>query len=169
MVHVGVNLQPNQEAQTANFVRRAGLELVVQDFDRAVANRFFPQGGQPIFAIVNLVADSPSHANRELLYSRLGYGERDFPVAEFRAAIDAVRRPAAQPAAPRLAMPSRAPDGATVFVLEGEAGRTYRIESSGDLRAWSPVLSVTPAGASETVRVPPDSGPAPRFFRAVTP
>ena len=49
VVHVGVNLQPSQEAQTQNFVTRAKLELVLQDFNRALANRIATDG-QPIFA-----------------------------------------------------------------------------------------------------------------------
>ena len=94
VVHVGVNLQSNQETQTQNFINRAGLEIVLQDFNRTVTRRF-ANSGQPIFAIINGVANSPGHKQWELIYSRLGYGQTQFPVADFRAAIDSVPAPPA--------------------------------------------------------------------------
>jgi thiol-disulfide isomerase/thioredoxin len=99
VVHVGVNLQPGQETQTQNFVTRAKLDLVLQDFNRALANRVATDG-QPIFAIINGVINSPTHKPWELLYSRRGYGQTTFPVADFRAAIDAVKAPVAVPPTP---------------------------------------------------------------------
>ena len=168
VVHVGINLQPGQESQTQNFVQRAGLDLVLQDFNRAVANQFFPQGGQPIFAIINGVDGSPTHSQWELIYSRLGYGERQFPVSEFRAAIDSVRKPSPPPTPPRLSMPSRHPDGGLAFILEGEPGRTYQIESSPDLVNWTVSTSVTNASNGETIWIDGGSSPSASFFRAVT-
>lgn len=96
VVHVGVNLQPGQETQTQNFVTKARLEVVLQDFSRTLANRIATDG-QPIFAIINGVTNSPSHQPWELLYSRRGYGQTTFPVADFRSAIDAVKAPPARP------------------------------------------------------------------------
>ena len=87
--HVGINLQSGQETDTQSFVEFYGLELVLNDFDRGLANRF-QGGGQPIFAIINGVKDSPSHRQWELLYSHLGYGELDSPIATFRSEINAV-------------------------------------------------------------------------------
>ena len=69
-----MNLQPGQETQTQNFVTRAKLDLVLQDFNRALANRIATDG-QPIFAIINGVTNSPSHKPWQLLYSRRGYGQ----------------------------------------------------------------------------------------------
>jgi|GEM_PF-2591189 len=92
VLHVAVNLQANQEAQTQNFVNRAKFGFVLEDFNRGLANRF-QSGGQPIFAIINGVTRSPSHRPWELLLHQDGFGQRDFSesLARFRGAIDAVR------------------------------------------------------------------------------
>ena len=170
VVHVGVNLQPGQESQTQNFVTRAGLEMVLQDFNRAVANRIAPLGGQPIFAIINGVTNSPSHRPWELLYSRLGYGETTFPVADFRSAIDAVKAPAIlPPKVPALSNPSVRPDGNLAFVLTGDANRTYRLESSADLLNWNLVRTFTTSGASETVLASPAPEKPGGYYRVSLP
>ncbi|MGE3308890.1 MAG: hypothetical protein AB7O66_02885 [Limisphaerales bacterium] len=92
VMHVAINLQPNQESQTGNFVNRSGFDFVLEDFNRGLANRF-QSGGQPIFAIINGVTNSPSHEPWELLLHQDGYGQRDFSasIADFRAAIDQVQ------------------------------------------------------------------------------
>lgn len=94
VMHVAINLQPNQELQTQNFVERAGFDYVLEDFRRDLANRF-QSGGQPIFAIINGVSGSPSHQQWELLAHQDGYGQRDFSesLARFRAIIDSVQAP----------------------------------------------------------------------------
>ena len=89
VMHVGLNLQGNAESSTQNFVDFYKLEFVLNDFNRAVANRF-QTGGQPIFAIINGVANSASHEQWELIYSHLGYGDRSQPIDEFREVIDTV-------------------------------------------------------------------------------
>ena len=89
VMHVALNLQGNAEAQTQNFVNFFGLGLTLNDFNRAVADRF-QVGGQPIFAIINGVADSSSHQQWELLYTELGYGNLNAPIQTFRAVIDSV-------------------------------------------------------------------------------
>jgi thiol-disulfide isomerase/thioredoxin len=96
VVHVAVNLQANQEAQTQNFINRAGFDLVAEDFTRALANRF-QSGGQPIFAIINGVANSPGHRQWALLLHQNGYGSSASPIERFRAAIDAVQAPVLEP------------------------------------------------------------------------
>lgn len=169
VIHVGVNLQSGQEAQTGNFVNRAGYEVVLQDFSRTVANRI-ANGGQPLFAIVNGVTNSPSHRPWELLYSRQGYGQTVFPVAEFRAAIDAVQAPAPEPARPaQLSRPMRGPDGELGFHLIGEAGKTYRLEVTFDWVAWSTSLSVVATGDPQPVTLPAYPASATVFVRAASP
>ncbi|HMO66502.1 MAG TPA: TlpA disulfide reductase family protein, partial [Verrucomicrobiota bacterium] len=98
VVHVAVNLQPGQESQTQNFINRADFGLVLEDFHRALANRF-QSGGQPIFAIINGVTNSPSHRPWELLLHQDGYGTRDFSasILDFRAVMDAVQAPPPPP------------------------------------------------------------------------
>jgi len=89
VMHVGLNLQGGQESQTQQFVDFFGLDVVLNDFDRGVASRF-QFGGQPIFAIINGVENSPGKQQWELLYTALGYGSLDAPITSFRTAIDSV-------------------------------------------------------------------------------
>jgi thiol-disulfide isomerase/thioredoxin len=94
VLHVSLNLQPGQEPQTQQFVDSYKLGQVLNDFDRGLANRF-QSGGQPIFAIINGVAGSTSHKQWELVFSQLGYGSTQAPLAAMQAAIDSVRAPTA--------------------------------------------------------------------------
>jgi thiol-disulfide isomerase/thioredoxin len=89
VMHVALNLQSNAEAQTQDFVNFFGLGLTLNDFNRAVADRF-QTGGQPIFAVINGVAESSTHEQWELLYTALGYGSLNAPIQTFRAVIDSV-------------------------------------------------------------------------------
>jgi thiol-disulfide isomerase/thioredoxin len=158
VVHVGVNLQPGQETQTQNFVTRAKLELVLQDFDRALANRVATDG-QPIFAIINGVTNSPTHKPWQLLYSRRGYGQTTFPVADFRAAIDAVKAPVVTPPTPPSitgSPTSRTVDaGAEVVFSVAATGtptlryqwRKHGVELPGETRE---VLAIAQATAADT-------------------
>lgn len=90
VMHVSLNLQSGQEAQTQQFVNAYKLGLVLNDFDRALANRF-QSGGQPIFAVINGVAGSTSHRQWELVFSQLGYGSTQAPIGDLQRAIDSVR------------------------------------------------------------------------------
>lgn len=101
IVHVSLNLQGGQEAQAQDFIDTYGLGLVLNDFDRAVANRF-QTGGQPIFAIINGVDGSPSHDQWELVYSRLGYGELQTPITIFRTHINSVQAGFSAPPVPTV-------------------------------------------------------------------
>ncbi len=98
VMHVALNMQGNAESQTQGFVNRYGFEFVLNDFNRAVANRF-QTGGQPIFAIINGVKNSASHEQWELLYSLLGYNLPDNlqPIGTFRSHIDSVEAAAVDP------------------------------------------------------------------------
>ncbi|MDQ8184366.1 immunoglobulin domain-containing protein [Pelagicoccus sp. SDUM812002] len=98
VLHVGINLEggAGAEAFTRAFVNRYGLELVLNDFDRSLANRF-QSGGQPIFAIINGVKNSPNAEQWELLYSRLGYGDFSQPISTFRQVIDSIQAASGTP------------------------------------------------------------------------
>ena len=89
-MHVALNLQAGAESSTQNFINFYQLPFVLNDFNRAVANRF-QSNGQPIFAIINGVENSASHEQWELIYSRLGYGDLSAPITEFRNAINTVK------------------------------------------------------------------------------
>lgn len=167
VVHVGINLQPNQEAQTQNFVTKAGLDLVLHDFNRALANRFF-SGGQPLFAIINCATNSSSHRPWELIYARQGYGQTTFPVADFRAAIDGVTLTTIVKIPSSLSAPEIAASGEFGFELTGTAGRTYRVESSVDLRDWREERTIVPSASVTVVQLTAGHGEA-RFVRVVEP
>ncbi len=168
VVSVGVNLQANQETQTQNFVNRAEYEFVWQDFDRAVANRFFPTGGQPLFAIINGVTNSPSHRPWELIYARQGYGQTVFPVADFRAAIDAVQAAVVPEVPPALTLGSGPAANGVTLSVRGRTGVAYRVESSADLVGWKLEQEVTLSAEAGSVSVQLPSAEA-RFFRVVAP
>ncbi len=91
VMHVGLNMDED-ETQSRSFIDRYDIEYVLNDFNRAIANRF-QTGGQPIFAIINGVKNSSSHEQWELLYSRLGYGleNQPQPIKEFRSHINSVK------------------------------------------------------------------------------
>jgi hypothetical protein len=114
VVQIAINLQRGQESQTGNFVNRAEFGQVLEDFDRSLANRF-QSGGQPIFAVINGVTNSPSHRPWELLLHQDGYGQRNFSesLSEFRSVIDSVR------AAPAIVAPSFVRGPLEVTVAEG--------------------------------------------------
>ncbi len=168
VVSVGVNLQANQEAQTQNFVNRAEYEFVWQDFNRAVANRFFPTGGQPLFAIINCVTNSPSHRPWELIYARQGYGQTVFPVADFRAAIDAVKAAVVPAVPPTLTLGSGPAANGVMLSVRGQTGVAYRVESSPDLVGWQLEQEVTLSSETESVTVQVPAAET-RFFRTVAP
>lgn len=89
VMHIAANLQSGSEDRTQRFIDSYQLKFVVNDTSREVANRF-AFGGQPIFAIINGVAGSPSHEQWELLLAQSGYGTLDAPIEQFRGIIDAV-------------------------------------------------------------------------------
>lgn len=166
VVHLAVNLQSGQETQTQNFINRAGFDLVAEDFSRALAGRF-QSGGQPIFAIINGVADSPSHRQWELLLHQNGYGTTASPIARFRAAIDAVK--AAEVAPPRLAIvPQSDPDGIELRV-ESSSRRLHRLEVSRDLAAWELAIEFTPTADATLILLPRSTAEAGWFYRAAIP
>ena len=129
VVHIGINLQAGQDAQTDNFIRQAGFKTVANDVNRALASRF-QSSGQPLFVIINGVANSPSHRQWQLLVNQNGYGTTQHPIASFRAAIDQVQAaaqppPVAAPVAPRIDLQPRSQStaaGASVTFTVGAEG-----------------------------------------------
>lgn len=164
VMHVAVNLQGGQEAQTSNFVVRAAFGLVLEDFNRALANRF-QSGGQPIFAIINGVTNSPSHRPWELLLHQDGYGTRDFSlsIAAFRAVMDAVQAPLPPPEPPVLGGATRTAEGKLALDVAVAEGRRVTLEAAADFASWEAVLVLTNAGPARVEL--PTTGTA-RHFRA---
>ena len=136
---------------------------MLQDFDRKIASRI-ASSGQPIFAIINGVTNSPSHRPWELLYSRQGYGQTQFPVADFRKAIDAVK---SAPPPLILSSPGLQPGGQFGFQISGVAGTTYELQTTKDLIQWTPVRTFTSTGSNETLRVDLNLEEPGSYFRLV--
>ncbi len=90
IVHIGANLQSMQDPQTNNFIQTNGIEFAIDDTNRQLANQFLATGGQPLFAIINGVANSPSHAQWELVFEHDGYGNLSQPVTTFRQQLESV-------------------------------------------------------------------------------
>ena len=91
--HIGANLQGQAEAQTNNFVETNGIDFAIDDINRELANRFILSGGQPLFAIINGVPDSPSHEQWELLFVHDGFGNLSQPIQTFRNVFESVDAP----------------------------------------------------------------------------
>ena len=137
VLHVSLNLQSGQETQTQQFVTAYQLGLVVNDFNRALANRF-QSGGQPIFAVINGVAGSPSNKQWELIYSQLGYGTTQAPITDLRRAIDTVRAPVAVTAPPTPVVP---PPVVLIVFHIFFAGHRELLRSGSSACAWPVVRS----------------------------
>lgn len=123
VVHIAINLQAGQDAQTDNFIRQAGFTTVANDVERRLARRF-QASGQPIFAIINGVANSPSHRQWELLLNQSGYGTTRHPIDTFRSLIDQVKAPPAVVAPTIMSQPQ------SVTVVAG-SDVTLAVSASG--------------------------------------
>ena len=135
VLHVAVNLQGGQEPQTQQFISAYGLGQTLNDFNRAVADRF-QTGGQPIFAIINGVAGSQSHRQWELVFTQLGYGSTQAPITDFRRAIDSVRAaapvaPPPPPPPPTLAAPAIATSPRDLTVRPGQLAQFFAVNAGG--------------------------------------
>ncbi len=172
VLHIAVNQEPRSfyQAQTENFIDQQGFGITVNDYDNTSTNRvrfMFQSSGQPIFAVINGVTNSPTHQPWQLLVNHLGYGDTDFnlELASFRAVIDQVQAGTQQP---QLRSARRLDNGTFEFNLQAAPGRNYRVEASDNLTTWMTIANV--AGSSSAIVVRDTNAPSTRrFYRAVTP
>jgi hypothetical protein len=68
---------------------------------------------------------------------------------------------------PKLSSPNRAVSGAFSMLVTGQAGVSYRVEASSDLRTWSNVGTVTGAAAPVSFTDPSGATSPQRFYRVV--
>jgi thiol-disulfide isomerase/thioredoxin len=172
VLHIAVNQESASfyQSQTDNFITQQGFNPVVNDYGPGLGTnrvRFmFQTSGQPIFAVINGVTNSPSHQPWQLLVNHLGYGDTDFnqELANFRALIDTVQTPAP---APQLNAAHRAGSDFE-FTLQTQAGRSYRVQGSTNLADWTTLRTIL--GTNIPVIFRDTNAPTPRrFYRAVTP
>ncbi|NDV63321.1 hypothetical protein G0Q06_12720 [Puniceicoccales bacterium CK1056] len=90
--HIGLNVQGGARSQSDTFIARYGLETVMEDYNRDFFDLFSPNGGQPLFVIINAEANSPSAEQWEVLYTRLNYLGNEAPdiSALMRPVIDGI-------------------------------------------------------------------------------
>lgn len=170
VLHIAVNQEPRSfyQSQTDTFINDQGFRVVVNDYNSTSTNRvrfMFQSSGQPIFAVINGVTNSPSHRPWQVLVNHLGYGETDFNVelANFRAAIDRVRLPAV---APQLTGADFA-GGVFEFSFQAQSSNNYRVDGSTNLSSWTTVTNISTSTNRLTIR---DSTANPRrFYRVVVP
>jgi hypothetical protein len=92
VLHIAVNQEPRStyQSETDGFINQHGFSPFMNDYYSTSTNRvrlLFQPSGQPIFAVINCVTNSPSHQPWQLLVNHLGYGDTDFDqeLANFRA------------------------------------------------------------------------------------
>jgi len=161
-LHVGVNLQCCQEAQTSNFIYQAGLTIVLQDFGWVVASKFQAAQDQPIFVIISCVTNSPNTKAYQLLYHQDGNGNNFLDTTPFKAAIDSVRAPLV---APSLTS-ARASNGVFTVTLNGPHTQNYRVDVSSNLVSWLAWTNVAGSNTPAVIRDPLGQVRGPRFYRA---
>ena len=171
VLHIAVNQEPSTSYQTAtdNFINQQGFGIVMNDYatSGSPAVRFqFQNGGQPIFAVINGVTNSPTHQPWQVLVNHLGYGDTDFnqELAAFRAVIDTV-----QPSVPRPTLSAPRRIGLDFeFTMNTQTGRTYRVQASTNLVNWTTIRTIT-GSANPIAFRDTNAPPTRRFYRAVTP
>ena len=126
----------------------------------------FQSSGQPIFAVINGVTNSPSHQPWQLLVNHLGFGDTQFSteLASFRAIIDTVQAPVV---APQLSA-ARLVGSTFEFTLQTQRGRSYRVQGSTNLADWTTLRTIPGTNIPVLFR-DTNAPPSRRFYRTVTP
>jgi hypothetical protein len=166
------------QGQTDSFLasykdRVCGNDYTSLTLSKGVRNLFArpnatPGGDpRPVFVAINGVANSPSHAQWQVLFVEYydGGGGIDFSarIAAWRALIDSVRAPA-----PRLMNPLVS-NGTFQFTLPGQRGRTNRVEFTKDFLNWTPITNVFGTNAPVVIRDTNSFQDDRRFYRVVRP
>lgn len=171
VAHIALNLQSDatqrDRTATTTFVNRYGLDPVLQDTQRTLARRF-AESGQPIFAIINGVTNSPNARPWELLYSLQNYGSTQSPIQQFRTAIDRVQAPPPPLPTLRISRPAAAPPGTFTIDLDEEAQSDLAVEVSDDLQTWRPLSRVAKGARSSEIELETAADSA-RFLRLAKP
>lgn len=174
VLYLFVNQEPSSSYQSAttSYVN-ANLDsstIVLNDYSVVngpnLVRPGFQTSGQPIFAIINGLTNSPSHQPWELLVNYLGYGQTDFntTLAGFRAIMDTVQPPLL---APMLSNVQRL--GADFeFSFQTQPGFSYRVQGSTNLTSWTTLKTINGTN-TPTVFRHTNAPPQQQFYRVVTP
>lgn len=124
---------------------------------------------RPVFLVINAVANSPSHAQYQLLVNtnRLGETIFDEEMLLWRAAIDSVQAP---PPVAVLSQPTMLGDGKFQLKLAvtGSTRFTFRLEGSHNFSGWTTLITNIPSSSAGVV-LQDTNAPLHlfRFYRAV--
>jgi thiol-disulfide isomerase/thioredoxin len=171
-LRLGMNLQADRRASdtagTNAFISAHQINPVLEDTSRVVARRFVPGGGQPIFAIINGIADSPSHRQWEIIDIRSGYLTTSTPIQDFRTAIDSVQAAPSEPSdTARIQSFSLTASGALRFQVAGNNRDEIQLRHSIDLMNWTPLGTPIPASPEGFLEITPTALGAASFIQAV--
>jgi thiol-disulfide isomerase/thioredoxin len=179
VVYVIANLEPSSswQTQTDAYLPPRNIRICGNDYTptsiNQIRNLFGPPGGtnssnpRPVYAIINCVSNSPSHAMWQVLaaHAEPGGGAEDYTarINAWRNAMDSVQAPP-----PRLTGAKRV-GGTFEFVVPGQRGRTNRVEATTDFAEWTTVTNLFGTNAAITIRDTNASVNPSRSYRVVRP
>jgi hypothetical protein len=156
--------------RTRFYAEATGLEIYADDTEHIVLHEYFSSnrgdGSQNAsdFVILNGVANSPSHAQWEVLFKQ----SRTPVTRNLRSAIDSVEAGllvVAPPEPPTIESP-KITQGQLEFTISAESARTYMIQTSLDLKTWSDLREINPTEDGPiTLREEVMAAIAGRYFR----
>ena len=160
------------QTQTTSYVN-ANLDsstVVLNDYAAVggpwLVRPAFQNSGQPIFAIINGVTNSPSHQPWQVLVNYLGFGQTDFnaTLASFRTIIDTVQPPVLAP----LMTNAKRIGADFEFNFQTQLGRSYRVLGSTNLTSWTTLKTIGGTNIPTVFRHT-NAPPSRQFYRVVTP
>lgn len=174
VLYVFVNQESLSSYQTAttNYINAnlSSTNIVLNDYAAVNGPNLVRQGfqtsGQPIFAIINGVTNSPSHQPWQVLVNYLGFGQTDFnaTLASFRTIIDTVQPPLLAP----LMTNAKRIGADFEFNFQTQLGRSYRVQGSTNLTSWTTLKTISGTNIPTVFRHT-NAPPARQFYRVVTP
>ena len=174
VLYLFVNQEPASfyQTQTTNYIN-ANLDastIVLNDYSVIggpnLVRPGFQNSGQPIFAVINGVTNSPTHQPWQLLVNYLGFGQTDFnaTLASFRTIIDTVQPPLLAP----LMTNAKRIGADFEFNFQTQPGRSYRVQGSTNLTSWTTLKTISGTNIPTVFRHT-NAPPAQQFYRVVTP
>jgi thiol-disulfide isomerase/thioredoxin len=158
-IRIGLNVHgdlfPSDKVNTDNFISQYSIDPVLEDNNRVIAHRFESSNIQPIFVVINGVANSPTHAQWEIVAIRNSYLETDAPIADLKAAIDSVLAPVAEPSnTAKIVSPALTSEGQLQVLVTGNNRDQIRLRRSKDLMTWETLGIEIPLSEEAPVILP---------------
>ena len=155
---LSVEMEIGSLSGTSTFVAATGVETVGIDVNLQAAGQFNPSFSRPWIVLVNGVANSASHRQWEVIYSKVGTPS----IQGLKSLLDQVRAP---PSPPSLS--GRQNEGAFEITLRGTPGQKYYLEYSVNLAVWTRLTEMTADEAGIAVHLDRETAnDLQRFYRA---